>query len=317
MSKHSTSRLAGERARAAARPPTPPAGPESTVSAAWRGGLRGVDQPAGGLHDLRLGQPAPRARSREPRAGSRRAAARARRRARSWRCARTRGRCRRARARARRGRRAAARAMQLAEQPLVLGVRVGVQQRDRDRLGLGRARAARRARARARRSSARSGPSGVIRSGAPKRSSARHERRGRARAQPVEVRARLAAELDTSVKPSVAISAVRAVRPSSSAFVATVMPWAKRSTSAGSRAGRARARRAPPRARRATDRRAWSGTLAVCTAASVADEHGVGEGAADVDAEEHRRGAYVGPLYAAASSSSRSSVSARCWWDGQ
>ena len=44
-----------------------------------------------------------------------------------------------------------------------------------------------------------------------------------------------------SVKPSVASSAVRATRPSSSAFVATVIPCTKRSTSPGARAGASRA----------------------------------------------------------------------------
>ena len=90
------------------------------------------------------------------------------------------------------------------------------------------------------------------------------------------------------MKPAVAISAVRAVRPSSSALVATVMPWAKRSTCAGSRAG--------PREHQG-DRLEHAdgllggrgGDLGGVDGGVLADEHRVGEGPADVDPQEHRR----------------------------
>ncbi len=85
---------------------------------------------------------------------------------------------------------------QRAEQPLVRGVGVGVQQRHGDGLGRGaRELLDERARA-ASGSSARSGPSGAHALGRGEAQLARHERRGRGVAQPVEVRPVLAAELD-------------------------------------------------------------------------------------------------------------------------
>ena len=128
------------------------------------------------------------------------------------------------------------------------------------------------------------------------------------------------------MKPSVATNAVRATVPSSSALVATVMPWAKPSTSLA---------RAPAassaRSTAAMTPRDWSsgvvGALAVCTT-PVGDQDGVREGAAHVDAQEHPRTlddarpgarpsafrgyAASGSTTASAAISSISSVSARC-----
>ncbi len=92
----------------------------------------------------------------------------------------------------------------------------------------------------------------------------------------------------TSVKPSVAISAARAVRPSSRAFVATVMPCAKRVTAPGAApasASTAATARITPRCSAA----GVEGAFAVWTAALRRHQHRVGERAADVDAQEHCR----------------------------
>ena len=183
MSKQSTSRSPASSASSERARRRPPAGPESTVSAAWAPARRRVGEPAGGLHDLRL---AAGRRSRGLRAravrGRTPAAGRARRRARSWPCARTRGRCRRARWRATARASGSSSRDQLAEQPLVRGVGVGVQQR-RPPPPPGAARAS------CQRQLARVGgveraaatPSGPMRSGTPKRSSAGTSGAGAAR----------------------------------------------------------------------------------------------------------------------------------------
>ena len=87
------------------------------------------------------------------------------------------------------------------------------------------------------------------------------------------------------MKPAVATSAVRAPLSVSSAFVPTVIPWAKRSTSPGA---------APARSSAASIARAtpsdWSlgvvGAFAGEDVGAVEDD-GVGERTADVDTEEH------------------------------
>ena len=176
----------------------PPAGPLRTVSAAWLGGELDVGEAAARLHDRRApAGPRSRAAVDEPAQVAARAAGRGRRRPRSSPRARTRGTSRRPRARARRGRRAARRAQRRADRALVLGEAVGVQQADRDRLG---------ARARRRRATTARAPSpssalehavaAPMRSGAATRRSGGTSGAGCARAQAVEVLARLAAELD-------------------------------------------------------------------------------------------------------------------------
>ncbi len=286
MSKHSTSGSPASSASSSA-PPTPPAGPERTVSAACAPARRGVGEAARGLHDLRLAQ-AQRARlRREPVAGRRRAAARARRRARSWPCARTRGRCPRARRRATRGRRAASSASRLAEQPLVRGVGVGVQQRHRDRL---RARARRAPRTSARAAAASSAQQRAVWAHALGRREAQlrgHERRGRRPAQAVQVRAVLAAELDhvgearrgeqRGARRAALQQRVRGDRHAVREALDVLAPARRR----------ARAPRAPPRARPLDSLGRRGGDLGGVDGAVVVEQHRVGEGAADVDAQEH------------------------------
>jgi hypothetical protein len=59
------------------------------------------------------------------------------------------------------------------------------------------------------------------------------------------------------------------------------------------------------------------GDLGGVDAAARVEQDGVGEGAADVHAQEHGRQPTRGLGEAYAAASSRFSVSARCWWDGQ
>ena len=257
---------------------------------------------------------------------ARRAAATGRRRPRSSRRARTRGTSRRPRARATRARPARRARERLAERALVRGSRVGVQQADRDRLRLAGRRPPRR---RARRHPVERAQH-AVRADALGRAEAQLGRRRAARARPRTAgRGRARAwrpSSTTSVKPSVATSAVRAPRPSSSALVATVIPWAKRSTSPGCAPGalehRARRRPCTP-SRLVVGRRRRLGGVQRC---AVDDEDGVGERAADVDAEEHAaaratRGDTARPRAPTRCAATRrhararsSSVSARCWW---
>ena len=88
-----------------------------------------------------------------------------------------------------------------------------------------------------------------------------------------------------SVKPSVASSAVRATRPSSSAFVPTVIPWTKRSTS--------RAEAPAPSSASSTaaitpsDWSSRRGRRLAGDEPVAGEQGGVGEGAADVHPEDH------------------------------
>ena len=183
------------------------------------------------------GSPSARRVAREPLAGRRRAAARGPRRAPWWRCARTRGRCPRARWRATRGRPGAAPRAARRAAARVRGRRRSAAATTATACGSAPRAAPRAPRARVG-SSARSGPSGPhalrrreaqLRAAPAARARRRRAGRGCGRAwRPSSM---------TSVKPAVAISAVRAARPSSSALVATVMPCAKRSTSLGAGAG--------------------------------------------------------------------------------
>jgi len=90
------------------------------------------------------------------------------------------------------------------------------------------------------------------------------------------------------VKPSVAISAVRAVRPCNRALVVTVIPLRKALHVLRLRAGAFEHERHGRQhgARLIGGRR---GNLGGVDCTVVADEHGVGEGAADIDPEEHAR----------------------------
>ena len=121
------------------------------------------------------------------------------------------------------------------EQQLVLGVGVGVQQHDRDRLRLAPAQRSSE-RGRAGRSSGASTPLGgraLRRAEAQLRGGASGG--GGALAQPVEVGPRLAAQLD-QVGEALGRDQRRARdAPLSSAFVATVMPCAKRVTAPAGR----------------------------------------------------------------------------------
>ena len=142
------------------------------------------------------GRPAAAASSGEALRGSRAAAATGRRRSPWSRCARTRGTRSRARARPTRARPAARPATAARDAALVLGMRVGVQQADRDGLDLRVAQAAdgvlepalRRARART--------PSGSQRSATGRRSSAGTSGAGPRAARAVQLRPRLARELE-------------------------------------------------------------------------------------------------------------------------
>ena len=95
-------------------------------------------------------------------------------------------------------------------------------------------------------------------------------------AEPVEVRPVLAAQVEDVLEAPVATSAVRAPRRSSSALVAIVVPWVKRSTSA------------PTAAAAASTDSSWFravGTFAVRSSPSL-EQDGVGERAAHVDAQD-------------------------------
>ena len=134
-----------------------------------------------------------------------------------------------------------------------------------------------------------------------------------------------------SVKPSVAMNAVRAPRPSSSALVATVMPCENSLTASGRRAG-------------ALQGGAHGGEHALGLIVrgarrlggdepAVDGQHRIGERPADIHAQKHHRRPYParpagdateGPRERtqlicryAASAAGISSVSARCWCDGQ
>ncbi len=192
-------------------------------------------------------------------------------------------------------------------------VGVGVQQRDGDGFGPGvgdqlyeRSRGVVLQRAQRRRRAS-------IRSGAAKRSSAGTSGAGEASHSRYRCGRAWRASSITSVKPSVAISAVRAVCPSSRALVVTVMPCAKRRTSAALRTGSLEheLHRVEHATRLLPGRRRDLGRV---HGRVLADEHGVGEGAADIDSEKHVSEP-IATRYAAASS--RSSVSARCWCEGQ
>ena len=132
-------------------------------------------------------------------------------------------------------------------------------------------------------SSGRSTPPGSQRSATGKRSSAGTSGAGRARHGRYSSGRVWRAISSTSVKPSVASSAVRAPRSSSSALVATVMPWPKLATSGGSTP--ARSSTSSTAAITPCD---WSagvvGTFAVKTPVG-GGQHGVGERAAHVHAE--------------------------------
>ena len=189
------------------------------------GGRVEVDQAAVGLHDRGLGKVRLAGAADEAAQVAARAAATAPRRSRWWPRARTRGRCRPPRATATRGRRAALwRAPRRARARARGGGRSAAapprSPRARSR------RHARRARRRRRSPSSRSGP---VRAHSLGRAEAQVVGRRAARGAPRTAgRARRGSWRPSairSVKPSVAISAVRAPRPSSSALVATVMPW--------------------------------------------------------------------------------------------
>ncbi len=108
-----------------------------------------------------------------------------------------------------------------------------------------------------------------------------------------------------SSNPSVATKTVFAPSPSSSAFVAAVVPWANSSTSFAS--AEARSSTAVTAFSTPSD---WSsgvvGAFAV-TQAAADGQHRVREGPAHVHAQEHRAW-----TLAQAASSTSSSVSARC-----
>ena len=150
-----------------------------------------------------------------------------------------------------------------------------------------------------------------MRSGTAKRSSAGTSGVGGGGAQLVEVRPVLAGELD-----HVGEAGGREQRGARGAALEQRVRRDGHAVRealdvAGARAGAARstpAHRLEHRER--TRSEGVDGTFAVWTVACVVDEHRVGEGAADVDAQEHVREHY-------AAASSRSSVSARCWWEGQ
>ena len=93
MSKHSTSLWPASSASSSA-PPTPPAGPERTVSAAWAAARPESVRPPEDCMICGSGRPRACGLRGESAAGRSRAAARAPRRAPSWPCARTRGTCR-------------------------------------------------------------------------------------------------------------------------------------------------------------------------------------------------------------------------------
>ena len=284
------SALPSPESRASSPAPTaPPAGPESTLQAPGPRGLGRRRDAARGLHHHRLGQPALGARLGEPRRGSGRAGGRGRRRstvveqrsysrncastsceAETW----TSGQL--ARAAARRSRRSCA------------GLEVGEEQADRDRLGA-RRRASRRDEplelvvVERLDHAVGADPLGAPRSAAPAApaapASARRGGRGwGGSGAPISSR---------SVKPAVATSAVRAPRSSSSALVPTVIPWAKPLDRAGLGAGALEHRldRGDHPARLVVGRGRGLGRVQ----RSPVEEDGVGEGPADVDAEQHRR----------------------------
>ena len=208
--------------------------------------------------------------------------------------------------------RAAPRSTARATRALVLGVRVGVQQADGDRLDV-----ARRAGARASSASASSSSGAQRRPRASQRSRDARSAAPPGRAAPGRARhGRYSsgrvwrAISSTSVKPSVVSSAVRAPRSSSSALVATVMPWPKLATSLRLDAGALEHDAARPPSRPRTGRAGVVGTLPVNTPPS-GGEHGVGERAADVDAERPaaRGGARRGGGHGAANLTRRAAAS--------
>ena len=127
-------------------------------------------------------------------------------------------------------------------------------------------------------------PRGPVRSRTAKRSSGGTSGAGRSRQGRYSSGRVWRASSITSVNPSVASSAVRAPRSSSSAFVPTVMPCAKRVTADGGGAGLLQHqlhRRHHPLGLVARGRGHLGGVKAV-----RGDQHGVGERAADVDAQQ-------------------------------
>ena len=127
-------------------------------------------------------------------------------------------------------------------------------------------------------------PSGPIRSAHTDTALERHERLGMVDVEPVEMRTILPPQVQQVLESRVATKAVRAPLRSSSAFVATVVPCVKRST-AGSPACSSTSAAA------ATTDSSCAGASAPspsCSLPSV-EQGGVGERAADVDAEDRHR----------------------------
>ena len=284
------------------------------------GGAREIGEAAVALHDRRLRQARLAARARRAGAGSARAGGRGPRRPPSSPRARTRGTCRRPRARARRARRAARR-----RAPRGCAARAA---------DGGRRAAARRRRPPARRRrprrasvaapspvSARSGPSGRHPLRGAEAQLRRRERRGTGRAQAVEVGARLAAELDDVGEAlgrderGAGVRGPRAARSSP-----TVMPCAKAVTSPGARPARASA--ASTAAITPSD---WSsgvvGAFAVTSTPSPSRTASVNVPPTSTPSSTppSLRGGTTGGSGRGElpRSSASSSVSARCWCDGQ
>ena len=287
MSKHRRSGSSHARATSAAAA-APPAGPESTVSTACPAAAGSVDEPAARLHDQRA--PA------RPAAACARAAV-----------AQVGGEQRGERGVDLGRRRAlvlAERADDLVRERHVDAVAQALAQRRADRELVLRDRA-RRAAGRRRRPRARAATTRVATAAAPaavsgsSSSGAIRSRRGEAQLGPARsapgaprtggrARARFwRASSTTSVKPSVATSAVRASRSSSSAFVATVIPCANARTSTPAPRLRLAAPPSPRPSRPGTGRPASSAPWR--SRRVPAREDRVGEGAADIDAEKHER----------------------------
>ncbi len=286
MSKQSTSRSPASAASSSA-PPTPPAGPESTVSAAWAAARARSVSPPEDCITCGSGSPAALALAceRVEVAGEQRRERGVERR--SSRCARTRGRCRRARGERDGARRAGARRAARRAGARARGRRRSAAARRRPLRARARASAStsvargRRARARAARAS------GAHALGRAEAQLVGDERRRRGVAEPVEVRPRLAPELD-DVGEAVG-------RDQRGARGAPLEQRVGRDGHAvgealdvrGAGAGALRARRATASSTPCACSRGRRRDLGGVDGGVVADEHGVGEGAADVDSEEH------------------------------
>ena len=198
------------------------------------------------------------------------------------------------------------------ERALVRGIGVGVQQRHRHRLRP-RLREAQHELARER---------GVQRAlhcvrphalGHPEAQLRGHQRRGRGAAQVIQVRAVLASQLD-HVGEAVGgeqrgprRAALQQRVGGDRHAVGEALDVARRARPRARAAGGSQ--RAPPRDSSRRRRRDLGGV----DGRAFVDQHGVGERAADVHSQEH-----PGRLREAqAAASSRFSVSARCWWEGQ